>query len=125
STSARARRGTAGWVGRAVFFRMPSFPFGRARLASRAVLALLIATAPLPAVDAQERVSLKIAATTDVHGRLRAWDYATGRPDSARGLARAATIVDSLRRAARGRVVLVDAGDLLQGNAMTYVAGRV
>ncbi len=91
--------------------------------------ALLLAAAGALAVPAalraQERVELKIAATTDVHGRLRAWDYSTGRPDSLRGLSRVATIVDSLRRAARGRVVLVDAGDLLQGNAMTYVAGRV
>jgi 2',3'-cyclic-nucleotide 2'-phosphodiesterase (5'-nucleotidase family) len=84
--------------------------------------ALLALGAPL---RAQDRVTIKVAATTDVHGRLRAWDYAAGQADSVRGLARAATIVDSLRRVARGRVVLVDAGDLLQGNAMTYVAGRV
>ncbi len=77
------------------------------------------------AVPAQERVSIKIAATTDVHGRLRGWDYVTGRPDTLRGLTRAATIIDSVRKANPGRVVLVDAGDLLQGNAMTYVAGRV
>lgn len=79
-------------------------------------------TSPLAA---QERVTLKVAATTDVHGRLRGWDYAAGRADSSRGLARAASIVDSLRRAARNRVILVDAGDLLQGNAMTFVAGRL
>jgi 2',3'-cyclic-nucleotide 2'-phosphodiesterase/3'-nucleotidase len=74
---------------------------------------------------AQQRVEIKVAATTDVHGRLVGWDYAAAAPDSGRGLARAATIVDSLRRAAPRRVLLVDAGDLLQGNAMTYVAGRV
>ncbi|MEX2180764.1 MAG: 5'-nucleotidase C-terminal domain-containing protein [Gemmatimonadaceae bacterium] len=103
----------------AVFFLMAQ------RLAPLAVALLLgAALAPLP-VAGQDRLDLKIAATTDVHGRLRAWDYSTGRPDSLRGLTRIATIVDSLRSAARGRVVLVDAGDLLQGNAMTYVAGRV
>ena len=84
----------------------------------------LLAATPV-ALRGQERVSLKIAATTDVHGRLRGWDYVTGRPDTLRGLTRAATIIDSVRAANRGRVVLVDAGDLLQGNAMTYVAGRV
>lgn len=84
--------------------------------------AAIAAAAPLAA---QERVTLKVAATTDVHGRLRGWDYVTGRPDTLRGLARVATVVDSLRRLARDRVILVDAGDLLQGNAMTYVAGRV
>jgi 2',3'-cyclic-nucleotide 2'-phosphodiesterase (5'-nucleotidase family) len=96
------------------------------RYARRALVALLLLTplATAPAA-AQERVTLKVAATTDVHGRLRGWDYGSGQVDSTRGLARAASIVDSLRRVARNRVILVDAGDLLQGNAMTFVAGRV
>ncbi|MCC6318330.1 MAG: 5'-nucleotidase C-terminal domain-containing protein [Gemmatimonadaceae bacterium] len=74
---------------------------------------------------AQQRMDLVVAATTDVHGRLRGWDYYADAPDSARGLARAATIVDSVRAANPGRVVLVDAGDLLQGNPLTYVADRL
>jgi 2',3'-cyclic-nucleotide 2'-phosphodiesterase (5'-nucleotidase family) len=88
-------------------------------------LPLAVAMTTAMPLAAQERVALKIAATTDVHGRLRGWDYVTGRPDTLRGLTRAATIIDSVRAANPGRVVLVDAGDLLQGNAMTYVAGRV
>ena len=51
-------------------------------------------------------VELVVAATTDVHGRLRGWDYDVERRRPARGLARAATIVDSLRDATPGRVVL-------------------
>ncbi|MEK0431108.1 MAG: 2,3-cyclic-nucleotide 2-phosphodiesterase precursor [Gemmatimonadota bacterium] len=82
------------------------------------------AVAPAP-LRAQSTVELTLAATTDVHGRLRGWDYYANAADPARGLARAATIVDSIRRAAPGRVILVDAGDLLQGNPMTYVAARV
>ena len=70
-------------------------------------------------------VPLKIAATTDVHGHLQGWDYYADRADSDRGLTRAATIVDSLRAADRGRVVLVDAGDILQGTPLAYVAARV
>jgi 2',3'-cyclic-nucleotide 2'-phosphodiesterase (5'-nucleotidase family) len=97
-------------------------PAGAVRSAALAAALVIAGARP---VHAQQRVTLKVAATTDVHGRLRAWDYAAGRADSTRGLARAATIVDSLRRVARDRVILVDAGDLLQGNAMTYVAGRV
>lgn len=90
------------------------------------VLALAAATLLVAPARGQGRpVELVIAATTDVHGRLRGWDYFANAPDPARGLARAATIVDSLRRAARGRVILVDAGDLLQGNPMTYVAARI
>lgn len=73
---------------------------------------------------ADRELSLVIAATTDVHGHLAGWDYYANRPDTARGLTRAATIVDSLRAAAPGRVVLVDAGDFLQGTPLTYVAAR-
>src|SRR5687768_5281589 len=83
---------------------------GRATLAERAT---------------NDTAEIVIAATTDVHGRLRAWDYYTQRPDSAHGLSRAATIIDSIRRAHAGRVVLVDAGDFLQGNPLTYYAARV
>ena len=82
--------------------------------------------APEPAGDGGTgEVELLVAATTDVHGWARGWDYQTDRADTTRGLARAATIVDSLRGAAPGRVILVDAGDLLQGNPLAYVAARV
>ena len=69
-------------------------------------------------------LDLVIAATTDTHGRLRGWDYYSNTPDPARGLARVGTIVDSLRAANPSRVILVDAGDLLQGNPLTDVAQR-
>lgn len=78
-------------------------------------------------ISAQSAVtgrSLVVVATTDVHGRLRAWNYYDGRPDSAHSLAAAATIVDSIRAAHPGNVLLVDAGDLLQGNPLTTVAAR-
>ena len=71
------------------------------------------------------RVEIVVASTTDVHGRLRGWDYYAGAPDTLRGLTRAATIIDSVRSEHPGRVVLVDAGDLLQGSPPTYVAARV
>jgi 2',3'-cyclic-nucleotide 2'-phosphodiesterase (5'-nucleotidase family) len=65
---------------------------------------------------------LLILSTTDVHGRIRGWDYYADSAESARGLAREATIVDSIRAANPGRVLLVDAGDLLQGNPFAYIA---
>ena len=105
---------------------------------SRALILLLVAAlacapapAPVPATSAGSAyqpgppVEIIVAATTDVHGWVRGWDYNADRADSTRGLSRAATIVDSLRAAAPGRVVLVDAGDLLQGNPLAYVAARV
>ena len=88
-----------------------------------AILATGSGCASMP--RAPQTASVFIAATTDVHGRLRAWDYYANAADPARGLARAATIVDSLRTVHPGQVVLVDAGDLLQGNPMTYVAARI
>ncbi len=76
-------------------------------------LAALLLSLQAPPADT---VTLVIAATTDVHGRLLSWDYERGR-EAPLGLVRAATAVDSLRRVhGRDRVILVDAGDLLQGN---------
>jgi len=69
-------------------------------------------------------VSLRIVATTDVHGHVRGWNYYESRVDPDRGLTRAATIVDSIRDANRNRVILVDAGDMLQGTPFAYVAAR-
>ena len=81
-----------------------------------------VAGAPAPCTDTTRLVVLT---TTDVHGRLRGWDYELNRPDSLRGLTRAATVIDSVRAANPGRVLLLDAGDLLQGNMLAYVGARV
>ncbi|MEO7502116.1 MAG: 5'-nucleotidase C-terminal domain-containing protein, partial [Gemmatimonadaceae bacterium] len=66
-----------------------------------------------------------IVSTTDVHGHIRAWDYYADSAEASRGLSRAATIIDSVRAANPARVILLDAGDLLQGNPFAYVAARV
>src|SRR5688572_10356198 len=93
------------------------------RFALATVLAAC-ATAPR-AAETPTTVQLIVAATTDVHGWLRGWDYYANAADTTRGLTRAATIVDSLRVAHPGRVILVDAGDLLQGNPLAYTAAHV
>lgn len=93
-----------------------------------AVAIMLIAAScasPATTGGGPEAFDLIIAGTTDVHGRLRGWNYESNQADTTRGLARAATIVDSLRREAPGHVVLLDAGDMLQGNSLTFVAARV
>ena len=90
--------------------------------------ALLVAAGCVPVSSTPPSAAsydLVVAATTDVHGRVRGWNYESNRADSTRGLTRAATIVDSVRRSAPGRVILLDAGDLLQGNSLTYMAARV
>jgi 2',3'-cyclic-nucleotide 2'-phosphodiesterase (5'-nucleotidase family) len=90
------------------------------------LLSLACASAQLPRpVGPVGPVDLVIATTTDVHGRVRAWDYYANQAEAVRGLSRAATIVDSVRAANPGRVILLDGGDLLQGNPFAYVAARV
>src|SRR4051812_18412095 len=85
-------------------------------------LAAGCATAAVGGAGGSDTFDLVVVGTTDTHGRLRGWNYESNAPDPVRGLSRAATIVDSLRRAAPGRVVLMDAGDMLQGNSLTYLA---
>ena len=99
---------------------------GSPRLAPGPIAATVAAPVPAPAAPScSDTTRLIIVATTDVHGRLRGWDYEMNRADSARGLSRAATVIDSIRRVNPDRVVLLDAGDLLQGNMLAYVAARV
>ena len=59
----------------------------------RSSLRSLLAAAPL-----QDTAHLVLVATTDVHGHATGWDYVADRPFPG-GLARAATVVDSLRAA--------------------------
>jgi 2',3'-cyclic-nucleotide 2'-phosphodiesterase (5'-nucleotidase family) len=84
------------------------------------ILALGLALAPratvaLRAAAPTDTAHVVLVATTDVHGRATAWDYTTDSPFPG-GLVRAATIVDSLRARYPGQVVVVDAGDLIQGD---------
>src|SRR2546425_8095930 len=80
---------------------------------------LLALQNPSPADTAH----IVIVATTDVHGRVFGWDYVR---DAAApgGLSRAATALETLRSRYPGRLVLVDAGDLLQGNPFATFYGR-
>lgn len=96
------------------------------RLASLALLAAGACAAPRPGErpSPTDTLTLMVAGTTDVHGWMRGWDYLANAPDAGRGLSRAATIVDSLRAAHPGGVILVDAGDDLQGTPLDNVAVR-
>src|ERR1041384_49158 len=78
-------------------------------------------SAPAPRTVA-ESAHVVIVATTDVHGRALAWDYVH---DSVAGggLSRAAAIIETLRAQYPNAVVVVDAGDLLQGNAFAAYYG--
>ena len=75
---------------------------------------------PSPAPDTAHVV---IVATTDVHGRALAWDYVHDR-EAPGGLSRAAAILATLRAQYPDQVILVDAGDLLEGNAFARYFAR-
>jgi 2',3'-cyclic-nucleotide 2'-phosphodiesterase/3'-nucleotidase/5'-nucleotidase len=73
---------------------------------------------------AQDTAHVVLVATTDIHGHATDWDYARQQP-FAGGLARVATVVDSLKALYPGGVVVMDAGDLLQGDAFATYFARV
>lgn len=67
-----------------------------------------------------EEIKITVVETTDVHGNFFPTDYITRAPWPG-SLARVATYVDSLRSSAgAGSVVLLDNGDLLQGQPAVY-----
>ncbi len=64
--------------------------------------------------------TVRLLHTTDVHGNFFPYNYITRQPWEG-SMARVATYVDSLRRSAgRDNVVLVDNGDILQGQPTAY-----
>src|SRR4029079_1537304 len=81
----------------------------------------------LPAAVAAARADtthLVLVATTDVHGHATEWDYVADRPFPG-GLSRAATVIDSLRARYPGRVSVLDAGDLIEGEPFADYYARV
>lgn len=66
------------------------------------------------------QVRLTLLETSDIHGNYLPYDFINGRPGTG-SMARIATYVDSLRRAqGRESVVLLDNGDILQGQPTAY-----
>jgi len=78
--------------------------------------------APTPA--GPDSAHLVIVATTDIHGRVLGWDDARD-AEAPGGLSRAATILATLRAQYPGQVILVDAGDLIEGNLFATYFARV
>ena len=98
---------------------LPSLPASPDIQYMLSLLAFLALTVP-----PQDSAHIVVVATTDIHGHATDWDYVTNRPFPG-GLSRVATIVDSLKRSYPGQVVVVDAGDLIQGNPFATYFGRV
>ena len=87
-------------------------------------LALFFAAQTPPPTASSDSAHVVLVATTDVHGRVLAWDYVRDR-ETPGGLSRAAAILETLRAQYPNEVVVVDAGDLLQGNPFAGYFGRV
>jgi 2',3'-cyclic-nucleotide 2'-phosphodiesterase / 3'-nucleotidase / 5'-nucleotidase len=84
----------------------------------------LLTAFTLVSAPVQDTAHLVLVATTDVHGHATDWDYLEGKPFPG-GFTRVATIVDSLRSRYPGQVVVMDAGDIIQGDPFATYFGRV
>jgi 2',3'-cyclic-nucleotide 2'-phosphodiesterase/3'-nucleotidase len=90
------------------------------RILPSAILGVLFSSA-LPAGGA-EKVVVTILETTDLHGHLLPWDYGLAKPAD-EGLARAASRIEAIRRETPN-VLLLDAGDTIQGTPIEYLHAR-
>jgi 2',3'-cyclic-nucleotide 2'-phosphodiesterase (5'-nucleotidase family) len=76
------------------------------------------------ALQTPDTARIVVVATSDLHGQAVAWDFGRRAPASG-ALARAATAIDSLRHKYPDQVVVVDAGDALEGNPFATYYGEV
>ncbi len=94
----------------------------RSFLAGSASAGALIAMHPFAAMASNNQAHLRLMETTDIHVSIHPYDYYADRPNDTMGLARTASLIDDVRAEATNSM-LVDNGDLIQGNPMgDYVA---
>ncbi len=72
----------------------------------------------------QSQVELRIMETTDIHSNLLNFDYYKNSGSSKLGLAKTATLVKSARKEVENSV-LVDNGDLIQGNPLATFKAQI
>lgn len=93
----------------------------RAFLAGTAGAGVLVMH-PFAAMAASSQAHLRIMETTDIHVAIFPYDYYADAPNDTMGLARTAAHIENIRAEASNSL-LVDNGDLIQGNPMgDYVA---
>ena len=94
----------------------------RAFLAGTAASTALIALHPFSVRAAANQAHLRLMETTDIHVAIFPYDYYADAPNDTMGLARTAALIEGIRAEATNSI-LVDNGDLIQGNPMgDYVA---
>jgi len=91
-------------------------------LAGVAASGALIMLHPFSARAATNQAHLRIMETTDIHVNVLPYDYYADKANDTMGLSRTASLIDAVRKEAVNSM-LIDNGDLLQGNPMgDYVA---
>ena len=94
----------------------------RSFLSGAAAVGGLVVLHPFAARAQANQAHLRIMETTDIHVHVFPYDYYADKPNDTMGIARTASIIDSIRAEA-GNSMLVDNGDVLQGNPMgDYIA---
>ena len=95
----------------------------RAFLAGSATLgATAIVMHPFAVQAAAGQAHLRLMETTDLHVAVFPYDYYADAPNDTLGLARTAAIIEAIRAEA-GNAMLIDNGDIIQGNPMgDYIA---
>ncbi len=94
----------------------------RSLLTGAAATGVLIMLQPFSARAQANQAHLRIMETTDIHVNLLPYDYYADKPNDTMGLSRTASLIDAVRKEATNSM-LIDNGDLLQGNPMgDYVA---
>jgi len=94
----------------------------RAFLAGSATLGAAVAMHPFAVQAAAGQAHLRIMETTDLHVAVFPYDYYADAPNDTLGLARTAAIIEAIRAEA-GNSILIDNGDVIQGNPMgDYIA---
>lgn len=89
----------------------------RSLLTGIAATSALVLLHPFTARAAANQAHLRLMETTDIHVNVFPYDYYADKPNDTMGLARTATIIDTIRAEAANSL-LIDNGDLLQGNPM-------
>jgi len=89
----------------------------RSLLGGFAATTALIALHPFAARANGNQAHLRLMETTDIHVNVMPYDYYADKPNDTMGLSRTASIIDAIRAEA-GNSLLIDNGDVLQGNPM-------
>jgi len=94
----------------------------RTFLAGSASVGAMVAMHPFATQAQANQAHLRILETTDLHTAVFAYDYYADAPNDTMGLTRTASIIDAIRAEA-GNSMLIDNGDIIQGNPMgDYIA---